>query len=220
MFLFALSCFVHAIFFADFLLCFAKFFVTFVSSMEGYNADGEIRDSEGQIWSQNSEWMRFSNPISLPPNHVPTEIPQSRFQHAHNLFPSHSSRYLSLSSPPFQRLPHSERELEEIGTQIPCSEISRGKEILEVNKEEGKVPKSAPKKRGRPPKEKTIVKKAKTSIIDLEDIDDVEDSKTKWRDFEVETLIALRGEMDDEFARAANKQGFFSPIKLKNYAKM
>ena len=78
-----------------------------------------------------------------------------------------------------------------------------------MNKEEGKVPKYAPKKRGRPPKEKTVAKKAKTSIIDLEDMDDVENSKTKWRDFEVETLIALQGEMDDEFARAANKQGLF-----------
>jgi hypothetical protein len=30
--------------------------------------------------------------------------------------------------------------------------------------------------------------------------------------FEVEILIALRGEMDEEFARASNKQGnFFSP---------
>ena len=52
---------------------------TFFSSMKGYSADGEIRDSKGQIWSQNSEWMRFLNPISLPPNHVPTEIPQLRF---------------------------------------------------------------------------------------------------------------------------------------------
>jgi hypothetical protein len=195
-----------------FLLIFAKKNFTFFSSMEGYSADGEIRDSQGQMWSQNSEWMRFSNPISLPPNHVPAEIPQLRFQHAPNLFSSHSSRYLSLSSPPFQRLPHSERELEEIGTQIPCSEFSRGKEILEVKKEEGKVPKSAPKKRGRPSKEKTVTKKAKTSIIDLEDMEDVEDKKTKWKDFEVETLIALRGEMDEEFARAANKQGkFFFP---------
>ena len=57
---------------------------------------------------------------------------------------------LSLSSPPFQRLPHSERELEEIGIQISCSEFSRGKKILEVKKEEGKISKSAPKKRGRP----------------------------------------------------------------------
>ena len=41
---------------------------------------------------------------------------------------------------------------------------------------------------------------------------DVEDTKTKWRDFEVETLIALRGELDEEFVRATNKQGrvFFS----------
>jgi hypothetical protein len=78
--------------------------------MEGYSADGEFRESEEHIWSQKSEWMRFSNPIFLPPNHVPAYIPQLRFQHAQNLFSSHSNRYFSLSSPPFQRLPHSERE--------------------------------------------------------------------------------------------------------------
>ena len=51
-------------------------------------------------------------------------------------------------------------------------------------------------------------------------MEDVEDTKTKRKDFEVETLIALRGEMDEEFARAANKQGnFFSHdvVKLCNF---
>src|ERR1700738_4582182 len=97
--------------------CFLLIFVVFCSkhfdifsSMEGYSADGEIRDSKGQIWSQNSEWMRFSNPIFLPPNHVLAKIPQLRFQHVQNLFSSHSSRYFSLSTHTFQRLPHSERE--------------------------------------------------------------------------------------------------------------
>jgi hypothetical protein len=86
---------------------------------------------------------------------------------------------------------------------------------LEVKKEEGKIPKSAPGKRDRPLKEKTATKKAKTNIIDLEDMEDVEDTKTKWRDFEVETLIALRREMDDEFAKISNKQGqFFFPMTL------
>ena len=81
-----------------------------------------------------------------------------------------------------------------------------------MKKEEGKVPKSAPKKRDRPSKEKTVTKKAKTNIIDLENMEHVEDTKTKWRNFEVETLIALRGEMDEDFARAANKQGkYFFP---------
>ena len=83
-----------------------------------------------------------------------------------------------------------------------------------MNKEEGKIPKSAPKERGRPSKEKTVTKKAKINIIDLEDMEDVEDTKTKWKDFEVETLIALRGEMDEEFARTANKQGNFFPMTL------
>lgn len=34
-------------------------------------------------------------------------------------------------------------------------------------------------------------------IIDLEDTDDEEEMKTKWRDFEAETLIDLRGEMHE-----------------------
>jgi hypothetical protein len=45
----------------------------------------------------------------------------------------------------------------------------------------------------------------------------VEDTKTKWRDFEVETLIALRGEMDDEFAKKQTNKVIFFPhdvIKL------
>jgi hypothetical protein len=66
-----------------------------------------------------------------------------------------------------------------------CNDFSRGKEILEVKKE-GKIPKSAPKKRGRPPKEKTATKKAKTNIIDLEDMEDVRIRKQsggilKWK---------------------------------------
>ena len=81
-----------------------------------------------------------------------------------------------------------------------------------MKKEEGKVSKSVPKKRGRPSNEKVVTKKAKTSIIDLEDMEDVEDTKTKWKDFEVKTLIILRGEMDEEFARATNKQGNFFPM--------
>ena len=157
--------------------------------------------------------MRFSNPISLLPNHVPAEIPQLRFQHAQNLFSSHSSRYLSLSlhllSKDFLIVRESYRRLEPKYRVVNSQEQ---KEILEVKKEERKVPKICSKKRGCPSKEKTITKKAKTNIIDLEDMEDVEDTKTKWRDFEVETLIALREEMDEEFARAANKQDkvFFS----------
>jgi hypothetical protein len=29
----------------------------------------------------------------------------------------------------------------------------------------------------------------------------------KWKDIEVETLIAIRGEMEEEFSKTANKQG-------------
>ena len=51
-------------------------------------------------------------------------------------------------------------------------------------------------------------------------MEDVEDTKTKWRYFEEETLIALWGEMDEEFAKAANKQDkffFHDIVKLRNF---
>ena len=35
----------------------------------------------------------------------------------------------------------------------------------------------------------------------------------KWKDFEVHQLIAIRGEIEEEFAKLSNKQGKFS----KNY---
>jgi len=31
----------------------------------------------------------------------------------------------------------------------------------------------------------------------------------KWKDFEVYQLIAIRGEMEEEFAKSTNKQGIF-----------
>jgi hypothetical protein len=31
----------------------------------------------------------------------------------------------------------------------------------------------------------------------------------KWKDFEVHQLIAIREEMEEEFAKLANKQGIF-----------
>jgi hypothetical protein len=34
-----------------------------------------------------------------------------------------------------------------------------------------------------------------------------EGSARKWRDYEVETSIAIRGEMEEEFLRCAKKQG-------------
>lgn len=75
-----------------------------------------------------------------------------------------------------------------------------------LKKEEGvaqAIVKENPKKRRRPRKEKIVVKdkskkKAKTAVVDLgSDEEDV--APTKWKDYEVETLIAIRREMNKEF---------------------
>ena len=172
------------------------------------------------MWSQNSEWMRGGTPFSTRPISTPSTISLGQFQHGPSLFASHSSAFLSTSTPLPRRLPHSERELEEIGTQIPVSDI------LEMKKEEGAaqaIAKENPKKRGRPRKEKIAVKaktkkKAKTPVIEL-DSDEEDAAPTKWKDYEVETLIAIRGEMDEEFARTANKQGMdFFPIFFPKFS--
>lgn len=69
-------------------------------------------------------------------------------------------------------------------------------------------------------------KKTKNDIIKVGEVEDDEEEETariKWRDLEVYHLIAIRGEMDEEFAKIANKQGriftiiFFKLIiNLKN----
>jgi hypothetical protein len=43
----------------------------------------------------------------------------------------------------------------------------------------------------------------------LGDSEGEEEALIKWRDYEIETLIAIRGEMEEEFAKSARKQGFF-----------
>ena len=50
-------------------------------------------------------------------------------------------------------------------------------------------------------------------IIEVGESDEAEMGRVKWKDFEVHQLIAIRGEMEDEFARSSNKQGKF----LKKY---
>ena len=80
------------------------------------------------------------------------------------------------------------------------------------------------KKRGRPSKggktsapptkkkSQKTTKKAAKEVVDLggDSSSEEEGSTRKWRDYEVETLIAIRGEMDEEFSRCAKKQGMLS----------
>ncbi len=52
-------------------------------------------------------------------------------------------------------------------------------------------------------------KMRKTDVIEVGESDEEENGRVKWKDFEVHQLIAIRGEMDENFARASNKQGKF-----------
>jgi hypothetical protein len=64
------------------------------------------------------------------------------------------------------------------------------------------------KKRGRITKE-GAKKVSKTDVIEVGESDEDETGRVKWKDFEVHQLIAIRGEMEEEFAKSANKQGIF-----------
>ena len=44
-------------------------------------------------------------------------------------------------------------------------------------------------------------------MIELGELDEEDMASIKWRNFEVYHLIAIWGEMDEEFAKTANKQG-------------
>jgi len=57
-----------------------------------------------------------------------------------------------------------------------------------------------------PVKKKTASRRAKGKTLKTED-EDEEDRGQRWKDEEIELLIALRGEMDDDFRRSGKKQG-------------
>ena len=44
-------------------------------------------------------------------------------------------------------------------------------------------------------------------MIELEESDQKDASFFKWKDYEIKTLIVIRGKMHKEFARIVNKQG-------------
>jgi hypothetical protein len=57
-------------------------------------------------------------------------------------------------------------------------------------------------------------KKTKVDEVELGDSEGEEEAPIKWRDYEIETLIAIRGEMEEEFAKSARKQGIIIPKPL------
>ena len=65
------------------------------------------------------------------------------------------------------------------------------------------------KKRGRAmaTNQKEHKKKARVDEVELGDSEAEEETHIKWRDYEIETLIVIRGEIEEEFAKSARKQG-------------
>jgi len=72
-----LSFFVYARFFLIFFfIVFLLISFPFSPSMEGYSTDGKCRDFGGRTWSQNSKWMKFFTPFTLPQRYAPSRIAQ------------------------------------------------------------------------------------------------------------------------------------------------
>jgi hypothetical protein len=81
---------------------------------------------------------------------------------------------------------------------------------LKVKREEAaaKGPQLVARKKARatPAKEKAK-KKGEKTVIELGSDEEEEVAVVKWKDIEVETLIAISGKMEKEFSKTANKQG-------------
>ena len=50
--------------------------------------------------------------------------------------------------------------------------------------------------------------------MELGDLEGEEEALIKWRDYKTETLIAIRGEMEEEYAKSARKQGIYLYTRL------
>jgi hypothetical protein len=166
--------------------------------MEGYTVDEESRrEFEGE-WSQNSQWMQEMAAPIVNRNH--TLI--SQMLHGPNLLPSPFSAF---RPPPMTSTFNYSQ-----GGQLESPHSISGGRILQGEEEVAATTKKqfAGKKRGRASKEGAR-KMKKNDVIEVGESDDDEEetARTKWKDFEVHTLIAIRGEMDEEFAKTANKQG-------------
>jgi hypothetical protein len=86
-----------------------------------------------------------------------------------------------------------------------------------VKREEAaaKGPQLVARKRARatPTKEKAK-KKGKKTVIELGSDEEEEVAVVKWKDIEVETLIAIRGEMEEEFV--SHQPHAPCPLSLQN----
>ena len=49
----------------------------------------------------------------------------------------------------------------------------------------------------------------KANVTEIGESDEEEMERVKWKDFKVHQLIAIRGEIEEEFVRSLNKQSKF-----------
>lgn len=167
--------------------------------MEGYFVDEEARrESQGE-WSQNSEWMqRVSNQ-----NFRENQNSISRMLQGPNVLPNTFSVF---HPPPLLNMTNYRQ-----GGQLDSHHVRE--EMFEEKEETEGAAKSqlAGRKRGRVTKESTkkMKKGDKKNTIEIGESEEEEEemSRIKWKDFEVHHLIAIRGEMEEEFTKTANKQG-------------
>ena len=163
--------------------------------MAGFSQD--VSGSETQQWSQNSPWMSWSQPQ----------------------FGLHGPSLGSRNFNNFQLF--ADEDVELIGTQMPQTiessrDVSIRGEAEDSSKKDDDIGK---KKRGRAvaTKSKGTQKKTKVDEMNLGDSEGEEDAPIKWRDYEIETLIAIRGEMEEEFAKSTRKQGMYTRLIVVNF---
>ena len=106
-----------------------------------------------------------------------------------------------------------DEDVEVIGTQMPqhveCNrDMSMKREAEDNTRKDDDIGK---KKRGRAVTTKLKVAQKKTRVdkIELGDSEGEEEAPIKWQNYEIETFIAIRGKMEEEFAKSARKQGIF-----------
>ncbi len=85
-----------------------------------------------------------------------------------------------------------------------------------AGRKRGRVTKESTKKMKKGDKKKTI----EIGESEEEEEEEEEMSRIKWKDFEVHHLIAIRGDMDEEFTKTTNKQGNLVIVCSKNLPRL
>ena len=85
-----------------------------------------------------------------------------------------------------------------------------------VGRKMGRVTKETTKKMKKGYKKNAI----EIGKLEEEEKEEEEMSIIEWKDFEVYHLIAIRGDMDEEFTKTANKQGNLATVFSKNLPRL